>query len=132
MTTETLLLTLIAIMTSVIAVTVVIGAVVLAKAAREVADLKRRVDGVMNTVQQDVRPTLREFRDTARSLSDLSAAGKRVAEEIALGYTIRRAPHPSPAQAGGDTPLLSGGLDLIVRALNLWRAARKEKSGRAE
>ncbi len=124
MTPETTLLALIAVLTALIAIAVVAMAVVLVKVASGFREMEKRVDDTLARVEREVNPTLTEIRGTSRSLRHLSNSGRKLADELVLGYASRRSWGQASPPTGGSLAWVQGGLDLAFRAFELWRNTR--------
>ncbi len=124
MTLETALLTLIAVLTTVIGIAVIAMAVALVRLAAGFREVEKKVDDSLTKLEREVSPTLKEIRGTARSLNHLSDSGRKLVDELVMGYASRRAWGQAPSPTGGTLTWVQGGLDLAVRAFDLWRNIR--------
>lgn len=126
MTTEALL-TLLTVMVGIMMVAIVVMVMVLVRVVGRFGQLGDRVDNTLAMVESEAEPTLREVRAMVGGFSKLTAAAVRLLEEMAKGYAARRA---SPAAAGsksGRSRALHTGLDLALRAVDLWKSMQAER-----
>lgn len=130
MSTDTVLLIIIAVCAVFATLGVVIAVAVLLRTIAGLDQTRARADRILSEVERETGPTIKEIQGTARGVTDLSWVLKRLAEEAVLGLVGRRVrqtsvkARPAPSQSSVNLSAVHAGIDAAFRLVELWRNLR--------